>query len=181
MKKWLIFAVIAVMFMVMFPACGGDEGDDAVASDVLAYRFDDGTVLITWNGSTGTDYVIYYQKKGETEYVVSNVKGQRLLQYEVDSGAVVLPAKINDSANSWSVFSGDSAAQDVYPSSNKAFNTLILTFTGGDEVRFGVGPANTGLYSLRSDQLLPIKWDEEDDAEPANGAKAKDWGYITFP
>jgi hypothetical protein len=179
MKKWLIFAVIAVMFMVMFPACGGDEGDDTVASDVLAYKFDGG-VLITWNGSTGTDYVIYYQKKGETEYVMSEVKGQRQLKYEVEDGDVVLPPKINDSPNSWSVFSGDDETEDAYPSSNYAFYELIDTFTGGVEVRFGVGPANTGLYSLRSDQLLPIKWDEENDATPANGADPKDYGYITF-
>jgi hypothetical protein len=180
MKKWLIFAVIAVMFMVMFPACGGDEGDDTVASDVLAYKFGNG-VLITWNGSTGTDYVIYYQKKGETEYVVSEVKGQRQLQYEVEDGDVVLPPKINDSPNSWSVFSGVEDSENTYPSSLNAFYELINTTLTAGDYRFGVGPANTGLYSLRSDQLLPIKWDEEDDAEPANGAAAKDYGYITFP
>ena len=61
MKKWLILAVIAAVFMVMFPACGNkDDGGLSEASDVKMARYNDGTadfLIVTWTGdSTGSRY-----------------------------------------------------------------------------------------------------------------------------
>jgi hypothetical protein len=93
MKKWFIFAVIAAVFMVTFPACGGDEDSAPAASEVKATLYQsyfsiplvnsDGTavnlsngttainasthkvILLEWTADPVYDYYFVWQKKND--------------------------------------------------------------------------------------------------------------------
>jgi hypothetical protein len=109
MKKWMIFAVIAAVFMVTFPACGGDDDGGPSASSVVAtLKYialplceADGTpvkdnqtsataipaagILVTWEGGAGYDYYLVWQDKNDLTKTVggSNISaGQNLYTYE---------------------------------------------------------------------------------------------------
>jgi hypothetical protein len=178
MKKWMIIAVVAALFMVMFPACGGDDAgeDDTVASDVRAYKIG-GNVLVTWTGSNGSDYAVYYQEKAATAVAGDGTKtqvvlGQRQFKFVLkDDGTGDVDTTINGDESYWSVWSDDAGKTGQEFSGNLPI---------GGEFRFGVGPALTGGF--RSENL-PIAWDNENldsTAATAKGVDAKDYGFITF-
>ena len=94
MKKWFILALIAAVFMVTFPACGGDEGDDGqgIASEpkALVTPNDDGdglgSIIITWDGVEGYDYYVFFEKRDLngviTPLSLAGVKGQTVFQFK---------------------------------------------------------------------------------------------------
>jgi hypothetical protein len=175
MKKWMIIAVVAALFMVMFPACGGDDAgeDDRAASDVKAVLVGS-DLLITWTGSAGVDYTVYYAEKKDTATRAAQeaVIGQRALKYELKDKAVV--TRVNDREDYWSVYS-DGVGEIA---------TNLASVVGGltGEFCFGVGPAYTGSYAI--DENVPIVWDIgniDSNQAAADGVAKKDWGYITFP
>jgi hypothetical protein len=129
MKKWLILAVIAAVFMVTFPACGGDDDGGPSASSVIAKVYPssvafaeaDGTViptaasteiiLITWEGGAGYDYAFYFQDRKNLAKIVGDreiSRGQNLYTYEpfTPTGATAptqLRRVLNTDKGQWSV------------------------------------------------------------------------------
>jgi hypothetical protein len=187
MKKWMIIAVVAALFMVMFPACGGDDdgGDDAVADNVRAVKVGS-NVLVTWTGSVGSDYAVYYQEKSQSTDVgggTQATRGQRQFKYVLNTSTKAVDITINDDEVYWSVWSDDSNSE-----TGNTLNAVVNSGTiNGVSVgplsgnyRFGVGPALTGGFRRKN---LPIVWDNENlpqtDAT-AQGVDAKDYGFITF-
>jgi len=181
MKKWLIFAVIAAMFaMVMFPACGKDEGGNAAAAENVRAYLIGGEVIVSWTGSANSDYIVYVQEKkinGEYSVAAETTIGQNQMKYVLaTTGGVASPVRVNDNEEYWSVYSGSTLTGDV------ASANLKTKLPSGGAFRFGVGPANTGSFSLDE---VPIVWDNEnlttdDLTGDKTGAAEKDYGFITF-
>jgi hypothetical protein len=174
MKKWMIIAVVAAMFaMIMFPACGGDdgEGDDRAASEVTATLVGN-ELLITWTGSPGVDYTVYYAKKENTpsREAKEAAVGQRTFKYTLDDDTGTVVQRVNDNPDYWSVYS-DGDTDDDATTSLSGLVTNVLS--GNGQFCFGVGPAYTGSFAI--DENVPIVWDIQND--PDNG---KDYGYLGF-
>jgi len=144
MKKWLIFAVIAAMFaMVMFPACGKDEGGEAVAENVIA-KLEGSDVIVTWTGDVGSDYAVYSLKQGYPLTSSGDIKleidGQRLLRYYKDY-------------NPYSTTAGNYVSGGETNPQEEQWSAIIESATSGI-YRFGVGPVNAGGYPIEQTTIV---------------------------
>jgi hypothetical protein len=175
MKKWLILAVIAAVFMVTFPACGGDDGGETVAGDVKAELVGGGDfILVTWTGDPKSDFAVYAQRLdyftvGDDGLDFLRVGlidvGQRRLTYKDEDDDFVEAGLTNSVPEQWS-----------YLISVTDFKTKVdFTSTAPDTfyVRFGVAPSNAGGYSL---EKFTIVWDNDDSTD--DDSYDKDKGYI---
>ena len=173
MKKWLILAVIAAVFMVMFPACGNKDDDGPSANTVEAKKYGS-NYLITWTGSSGYDFAVYFQNKADVTDIVGGTKmspGQNLYAYEYDEDADTLNVVLNQSPEQWSVL-----INAAWTAEYSDFKDAV----DGKEGRFGVGAANPGGYPL---EAVKIVWDNADDSDDDTPLKEKGFlvGTITLP
>jgi hypothetical protein len=171
MKKWLIFAVIAAMFLVMFPACGGDDESGPSVDSVVATPndLDDPTeVLITWTGGFGYEYGVYFQIINSLTSITSTTYlglGQNLYSYELNDSDTYDKVLNTENQDQWAYLLNDASIGDLTLYDGTAviddFSDLVTFATGQNTegvVRFGIAPANPGGFPL-PDQIT-IKWDE---------------------
>jgi hypothetical protein len=173
MKKWLILAVIAAVFMVTFPACGGDDSGETVAGDVKAEIFPGDFILVTWTGDPKSDFAVYAQRLDyftvgddaiDDLRVASIDVGQRRLTYFDADGDFVEDGLTNSVPEQWSYLI---EVSDL-------ISKMDISGAGDIYVRFGVAPTNAGGYSL---EKFTIVWDNND-ANTDDDGYDKDKGYI---
>jgi len=158
MKKWFILALVAAVFMVTFPACGGDDGGVGSASNVKALvddESDPGAILITWNASDGYEYRVYYQVLNDLSpaAIVDIGLGQNVFEYDITAEDPTIGAK-NSSKSKWQYL--------VETTGSTTFTAIKTAATTANEeglVRFGVGPANPGGFPLENE--ITIVWDKD--------------------
>jgi hypothetical protein len=206
MKKWLIFAVIAAVFaMVMFPACGGDDGDGGPsASNVIAKVLTvpvveaDGTtsvtgtgaILITWEGGAGYDYYFILQEKSDLPQTAGGSeisRGQNLYAYEpvtVDGTVTKYKRVLNQDKGQWAVllFEDTDTPANGFTDYKNFYTALVAlpSVTAGEAAlgRFGVAAANPGGFPL---ERVTIQWDIEDEDTPGDDpVPIKQSGYLSI-
>jgi len=141
MKKWFILALVAAVFMVTFPACGGDDdgGISEAGNVVMSLSQDKAYIIVTWNGDeVGYRYdVVFADVEGEggglfsttgPDYVYA--PGQNVVIFSLnDAGDVV--ALGNKTPGKWSAKIDVTTVLDTHITSKKALVGVVALSPGG--------------------------------------------------